>query len=98
MTFLVSTMKTRSRTLDENLSKQKRDERGIGYVDVASTSNSKDNTIFIKGPIHVENTAIVPTFTHVNPVPSALKGKVIQAKFMLVYYHCGVKGHIRPFC
>lgn len=67
-------MKTWSKTLDEILSKQKLDKRGIGYVDGAFTSNSKANAVFVKGPIQNENTPIVPTITLVNHVQVLRKG------------------------
>lgn len=54
-------MNNGSLTLDEILSKQKRDKRGIGYGDVASSSNSKGNIVFVKGPIQNENTTVIPT-------------------------------------
>lgn len=49
---------------------------GLGYVDGPSTSNSKGNAVFVKGPIQNENTSIIPTITHLNSAASAPKWNV----------------------
>lgn len=94
----VERMQTGSRTLHEVLGKQKLGKHGLGYVDGVSTSNSKGNTIFIKGTIQNENTSISPTITRVNLAASAPKENVFRTKFIYVCHHCGVKGHIQSHC
>lgn len=91
-------MNTGSRTLSNILCSQKSpsDRSDLGYDHGASTSNTKDKTVFVSGVAHA-----TPQTALLNNVSSSFNKK--KKKMSLIArtstcHYCGHKGHIHPHC